>query len=226
MGMLSAIVVITELLVRKTALKHLGTAILVIIITAVFANVGLLPTGSSDSGSIEAYDFVFSTIAPLAIFWLLLPVNLKDVMKAGKAMVFLFLFGSLATAIGVFAGMWVVNGSESIGPLYNALGGIFVGTYTGGSVNFNSLGLHYDVMKDGVLYGGAIEVIGYALSSERNPKELAEKRASEVFQYYRNLGIASGRIHNGPAVVIPEAELVGLPWSARTVSSRLAIVKN
>ena len=73
-------------------------------------------------------------------------------------MVFLFLFGSLATAIGVFAGMWVVNGSESIGPLYNALGGMFVGTYTGGSVNFNSLGLQYDVMKDGVLYGGAIVV--------------------------------------------------------------------
>jgi uncharacterized membrane protein len=157
-GFLSAIIVFTELMVRKTFLKHMGTALLVILITAFFANVGLLPTGSSEAAPVPAYDFIFSTVAPLAIFWLLLPVNLKDILKAGRQMIILFLLGSLATAIGVFVGMWVVNGPETIGPLYNAIGGMFVGTYTGGSVNFNSLGLHYDVMKDGILYGGAIVV--------------------------------------------------------------------
>ncbi len=73
-------------------------------------------------------------------------------------MVFLFLFGSLATAIGVFVGMWVIDGAETIGPLYNAIGGMFVGTYTGGSVNFNSLALTYNVMKEGLLFSGSVVV--------------------------------------------------------------------
>jgi len=157
-GVLSAVIFLTEYLVRKTFLKHFGTALLVILFTALLANVGLLPTGSSSSEPIKAYTFIFDTVAPLAIFWLLLPINLRDIMKAGRSIILMFLLGSLATAVGVFAGMWVVNGPESIGPLYSALGGMFVGTYTGGSVNFNTLGLHYGVMEEGVLYGGSIVV--------------------------------------------------------------------
>jgi len=157
-GILSAVIFLTELLVRKTFLKHFGTALLVILFTAFLANVGLLPTGSSSDEPIGAYTFIFDTVAPLAIFWLLLPINLKDILKAGRSIILMFLFGSLATAVGVFVGMWVINGPESIGPLYNAIGGMFVGTYTGGSVNFNTLGLHYGVMEEGVLYGGSIVV--------------------------------------------------------------------
>ncbi len=157
-GFLSAIIVMTELFVRKTFLKHFGTALLVILFTALFANLGLLPTGSTEAAPVPAYDFIFSTVAPLAIFWLLLPVNLRNIFRAGKEMIVMFLVGSMATAIGVFIGMWAINGSESIGPLYYAIGGMFVGTYTGGSVNFNTLGLEYNVMKDGLLYGGSIVV--------------------------------------------------------------------
>lgn len=157
-GILSAVIFLTELLVRKTFLRHLGTALLVILFTALLANIGVLPTGSSTSEPVEAYTFIFGTVAPLAIFWLLLPINLKDILKAGRSIIVMFLLGSLATAVGVFVGMWVVNGPESIGPLYSALGGMFVGTYTGGSVNFNTLGLHYGVVEEGVLYGGSIVV--------------------------------------------------------------------
>ncbi|MDA0873587.1 MAG: DUF819 family protein [Bacteroidetes bacterium] len=156
-GVLSAVIFLTELMVRRTFMKHFGTALLVILVTALIANLGVIPTGSG-SEAVPAYAFVFETVAPLAIFWLLLPVNLKDILKAGRSIILMFLFGSLATAIGVFVGMWVIDGAESIGPLYHAIGGMFVGTYTGGSVNFNALGLHYDVMKEGVLYGGAIVV--------------------------------------------------------------------
>ena len=70
----------------------------------------------------------------------------------------LFLIGSLGTTVGVLLGMWVINGPESIGPLYYAMGGMFVGTYTGGSINFNALALAYDVVKEGVLFGGAVVV--------------------------------------------------------------------
>jgi uncharacterized membrane protein len=88
----------------------------------------------------------------------LLQVNLKDVLKAGLPIIVLFVLGSFATSLGAVIGMKLINGPESIGPLYNAIAGMFTGTYTGGSVNFNAVALEYDVMKEGVLFGGTIVV--------------------------------------------------------------------
>jgi len=158
LGVLSLLVVLSEWLVRRTFLKHIGTALLVILLTAVAANTGLLPAGSTEAHPVPVYDGIFAYVAPLAIFWLLLPVNLKDILRAGLPMIGLFLIGSLGTAAGVFVGMWAVNGAETIGPMFQAVGGMFTGTYTGGSVNFNAVALHYDVVRDGVLYGGTIVV--------------------------------------------------------------------
>ncbi len=157
-GLLSALVVVSEVLVRRTVLKHLGTALLVILVTAVVANIGLLPTGSTAERPVPVYDFIFSAVAPLAIFWLLLPVNLRDILKAGLPMIGLFLFGSLATAVGVVVGLWVIDGPTAIGESWQAIGGMFVGTYSGGSVNFNALALTYDVIRDGILYSGSVVV--------------------------------------------------------------------
>lgn len=58
-GFLSAIIFATEMLIRRTALKHFGTALLVILMTAVVANMGLLPTGSSTANPVPAYDYIF-----------------------------------------------------------------------------------------------------------------------------------------------------------------------
>jgi uncharacterized membrane protein len=107
---------------------------------------------------VPVYDGIFAYIAPLAIFWLLLPVNLRDVLKAGRPMIVLFLLGSLGTALGVVAGMLIIGGPDALGAQYNALGGMFVGTYTGGSVNFNALALNYGMMREGVLFGSAVVV--------------------------------------------------------------------
>ena len=158
LGMLCLIVVASEWLVRRTFLKHIGTALLVILVTAAAANAGLLPAGSTAEAPVPVYDGIFGYVAPLAIFWLLLPVNLRDVLKAGLPMIGLFLLGSAGTAAGVLVGMWVIGGAEAIGPLFNAVGGMFTATYTGGSVNFNTIALQYDVIRDGVLYGGSIVV--------------------------------------------------------------------
>jgi uncharacterized membrane protein len=54
--------------------------------------------------------------------------------------------------------MQLVDGAERIGLMYRAIGGMFAGTYTGGSVNFNAVALEYGVMRDGLLYGGAVAV--------------------------------------------------------------------
>jgi uncharacterized membrane protein len=156
--MLCLIVVASEWLVRRTFLKHIGTALLVILVTAAAANAGLLPAGSTAEAPVPVYDGIFGYVAPLAIFWLLLPVNLRDVLKAGLPMIGLFLLGSVGTAAGVLVGMWIIGGAETIGPLFHAVGGMFTATYTGGSVNFNTIALQYDVIRDGVLYGGSIVV--------------------------------------------------------------------
>lgn len=155
---LCLLVVLCEWLVRKTWMKYLGTALLVILLTAVLANIGIIPAGSTPERPVVIYEGIFKYLAPISIFWLLLGVNLRDVLKAGGPIIALFLLGSLGTALGVIIGMIVINGPESIGADYAALGGMFTGTYTGGSVNFNAVALHYDVYKDGVLYGTSIVV--------------------------------------------------------------------
>ena len=155
---LCGLVALSEWLVRRTPARHVGSALLVILLTAVAANVGLLPAGSSPEAPVPVYDGVFSVLAPLSILWLLLGVELRAVLKAGPAVLGMFFVGTAATAVGVFVGMGAVRGPETVGPLYNALGGMFAGTYTGGSLNFNAVALGYDVMRDGPLFAGAVAV--------------------------------------------------------------------
>ena len=62
--LLTLSVLICEWLVRNTFLRHLGTALLVILFVAVLANVGLLPSASESS---VIYTGVFRYLAPLSI---------------------------------------------------------------------------------------------------------------------------------------------------------------
>lgn len=155
LGMLCLSILVSEYLVRNTVLKHFGTALVVIIVVAVLANLGLMPAASDGS---PVYSGVFRYIAPLSIFYLLLDVNLESIRRAGAPMLMLFLLGSLGTVLGVLTGMYMIDGAEHFGALYPAIGGMFTGTYTGGSVNFNAVALHYDVMENGVLYAGMTAV--------------------------------------------------------------------
>lgn len=148
-------VVVSEILIRRTFLRHFGTALLVILVTAIASNAGIIPANTTDA---PIYDAIFKYVAPLAIFWLLLQINLRSVLRAGGPMLFMFLIGSAGTFAGVLLAMWLLNGKENIGELHNALAGMFVGTYTGGSVNFNAVALEYEVTKDGMLYAGSMAV--------------------------------------------------------------------
>ncbi|MCZ6596067.1 MAG: DUF819 family protein [Planctomycetota bacterium] len=155
LAVLAAFVALSEWLVRRTVLRHLGTALLVIVITAVAANLGAIPPYTD---GVPLYDVLLSDGAYLAIFWLLLRVNLRDVLRAGRTIVVVFLAGSAGTVAGVLVAMRLVGGKETFGDLQNALGGMFVGTYTGGSINFNAVAVHYGVVQDGLLYAGATAV--------------------------------------------------------------------
>jgi len=153
-AVLAFLVVAAEWLVRRTALRHFGSALLVILLGALAANLKIIPSASDAT---PLYDGVFTYIAPLTIFWLLLEVNLKAIRAAGLPMLAMFLLGAGGTVAGVFAGIAVV-GADAFGTLTAPLAGMFTGTYTGGSVNFNAIGLHYRVVEEGAIYAGAVAV--------------------------------------------------------------------
>ena len=155
LAMLCLSVLICEYLVRTTFLKHLSTALLVIFFVALLANFGIVPSASRGS---VVYNGIFAYLAPLSIFFLLLDVNLASVRRAGKPMLILFGVGIIGTVVGVLTGMYLIDGPAQFGDLYPAISGMFVGTYTGGSVNFNAVAIHYNMMEEGVLYAGMTAV--------------------------------------------------------------------
>jgi len=138
----------------KTGSKF-GAALLVIVFTAVVANLGLIPSASD---SIPLYDGIFTYLAPLSIFYLLLGVNLNSIKKAGAPMIILFVLGSLATALGVLVAWYVVSPEKVLGEDARVIAGMLAGTYTGGSANFNAVALEYKMQEKGILYAGTIAV--------------------------------------------------------------------
>jgi len=149
-------IALAEWLVRHTALRHLGSALLVIVITAITANVGLIPP-YDDANPSPIYSSIFSDLAPLAIFWLLLGVRLDKLAQVGAPLLLLFLLGAIGTAVGVLGGMALVDGETVFGDKYHVLGGMFVGTYTGGSANFVAVAQSYE-FRGGALFLGAVAV--------------------------------------------------------------------
>ncbi len=150
------ILVVISVNVAKTRIgKKLGAALLVILFTAVIANTGVIPSASN---SIPLYEGIFTYVAPLSIFYLLLGVNLNSIKKAGAPMIVTFLIGSLATTLGVI-GAWVLLTPKNVlGEHGKVIAGMLTGTYTGGSVNFNAIALAYDFQEQGILYAGTIAV--------------------------------------------------------------------
>lgn len=135
--------------------KQVGASLLVIVFTAIAANLKLIPSASN---SIPLYDGIFTYIAPISIFFLLLNVNLASIRKAGLPMIGLFLIGSVMTTLGILLAWMIISPEKTLGEDARIIAGMLTGTYTGGSVNFNAIALEYDFQKKGVLYAGTIAV--------------------------------------------------------------------
>ena len=155
LAILAVNIAVCEWLVAKTVLSHIGTALLVIVLTAIEANLGLIP---SSTNAPILYDQIFLYVAPLAIFFLLLECNFEAIRHAGIPLLTLFLIGSMGTVVGAIVGGFLVNGPENLGTFYPQIAGMFTGTYTGGSINFNAVALEYEVNKEGNLYAGAVAI--------------------------------------------------------------------
>ncbi len=148
-AMLLLLVVFAEWLASKKYFHYLGSTLIVILAAAVLANVHVIPS-STDAPPL--YDNIFTYVAPLAIFYLLLDVKLKDLRNAGLPMFSMFLVGSACTIAGVFIGYQIIAPHHHGVDKTFAVAGMFTGTYIGGSANLNAVALQYGVIKNGSLF--------------------------------------------------------------------------
>ncbi|WP_425390929.1 DUF819 domain-containing protein [Ekhidna sp.] len=153
LGVLFFLVFLSEYLCKHTFLKHISSSLLVIILGAIFANIGWIPSASDSS---PVYEGVFHYIAPASIFFLLLGVNLKALKKAGLPMLFAFVLGSVGTMLGVIVALNLIDYQSVFGANAEAIAGMMTGTYTGGSANFNAVALHYEVYREGAIFTGVV----------------------------------------------------------------------
>jgi len=148
-ALLCLLVAFAEWLARRKFFRSLGSALIVILSAAVLANLGLLP---SSRNAPALYDGIFNYIAPLAIFFLLLDVKLRDLRRAGLPMLLTFSLGALATMAGVWVSYRLIAPQDHGVEKAFAVAGMFTGTYIGGSVNLNAVALQYGVGKNGTLF--------------------------------------------------------------------------
>ncbi|TXE11007.1 DUF819 domain-containing protein [Algoriphagus aquimarinus] len=154
-GMLCAFVLLAVWLVKFKGWKTIGTPILVILITAIAANSGIIPTATNGN---PIYTGVFMYLAPMGIFIALLEVDLKSLKKAGWPILLMFCLGGLGTIVGVLVAWFLVQPAAEIGPMANAVAGMYTGTYIGGSINFNAVALSYHVNDNADLFAATTVV--------------------------------------------------------------------
>ena len=130
---------------RVAALSKVGASLLAIAFGAALSNTGVVPASS------EVYDAVLGPVTSLAIAWLLLSVNLGDLKKAGPRMVGAFGLAVAGTVLGAFVAAAVYQ--ARFGDDTWRIAAAMTGTYSGGSVNFISVGRAAGL--SGPLFAGA-----------------------------------------------------------------------
>ncbi len=143
------LVVFSEWLGQKKYFHYLGSSLIVIITAAILANLHIIP---SSQNAPPLYEAIFTYVAPLAIFYLLLEVKLSSIRQAGLPMLVMFLTGSVATITGVAAGYYLLIAHQHAIPDVFAVAGMYTGTYIGGSANLNAVALQYGMFKNGTLF--------------------------------------------------------------------------
>ena len=104
--------------------------------TLVLANLSIIPTDA------PVYDAVWSYVVPLAVPLLLFNANIKKIWKESGRMLIIYLLSSVGTLAGGFTAYFALKGAI---PALNDIVPMFVGTYTGGSVNFIAMSEQYAV---------------------------------------------------------------------------------
>ena len=129
---------------RFPALGKVGASMMAIIFGAILSNTGLVPAAS------PVYDVVVGPVTSVSIAWLLLSVDLRDLVKAGPRMTGAFIIAVVGTMIGAFVAA-LLYGDQFPEDTWR-IAGALTGTYSGGSVNFVSVGRELGL--SGTLFAG------------------------------------------------------------------------
>ena len=129
---------------RFPALGKLGASMMAIIFGAVLSNTGLVPVDS------VVYEVVLGPVTSVSIAWLLLSVDLRDLAKAGPRITGAFLVAVTGTVLGACVATVIYQ--SHFGDDTWRIAGALTGTYSGGSVNFVSVGR--EVGLTGALFAG------------------------------------------------------------------------
>ncbi len=129
---------------RFPPLGKVGASMLAIIFGAILSNTGLVPASS------VVYDVVLGPVTSVSIAWLLLSVDLRDLAKAGPRMTGAFAVAVTGTVVGALVAAAIYG--PQFGDDTWRIAGALTGTYSGGSVNFVSVGR--EVGLTGTLFAG------------------------------------------------------------------------
>ena len=129
---------------RFPALGKLGASMMAIIFGAVLSNLNIVPVDSI------VYDVVLGPVTSVSIAWLLLSVDLRDLAKAGPRITGAFLVAVTGTVLGACVATVIYQ--SHFGDDTWRIAGALTGTYSGGSVNFVSVGR--EVGLTGALFAG------------------------------------------------------------------------
>ncbi len=122
-----------------------GPSLLVLIFGALASNLSLLTPVS------PVYDILQGPVVSMAIVWLLLAIDLRDLRRAGTQMLMAFGIGVAATCLcGIIAG-FAFRGAFPENSW--KLAGVMTATYSGGSLNFVAVGSAVDLPTE--IYGAA-----------------------------------------------------------------------
>ena len=110
--------------------------ILATVFTLILANLNVIPTDA------PVYDAVWGYVVPLAVPLLLFHANVKKIWKESGRILIIYLLSSVGTLLGGFVSYFALRNAI---PQLNDIIPMFVGTYTGGSVNFIAMSEQHSV---------------------------------------------------------------------------------
>ena len=124
--------------------KSISGVLIAIILAAVCASVGLIPSGSDPDLTVPVYDFAFTWLIPFSIPLLLFNVHLKKVFQESGRLMLIFLIGSVGVVLGAVLAAWLLDLGENT----YKLAAVYTATYTGGSVNFMAVASSFEFLED------------------------------------------------------------------------------
>ena len=110
--------------------------ILALTFTLILSNLKIIPTEA------PVYDAVWSYVVLLAVPMLLFNADIKKIGRDSGRVLIIYLFSGIGTILGGFVAYFALKNAI---PALNDIVPMFVGTYTGGSVNFVAMSQQYKV---------------------------------------------------------------------------------